>query len=151
MFFCALSRNGVLAVILLAAFFFQSARASELIYTPINPSFGGNPSNGPDLLSVANAQNGTRAPSTAVSQLQSFNTALQNALLSHAESLIVSNANANSGLPTPGTYLAGAYTVTITAETGSGTISGISFNAGDLVVTTTVNATGAQASFVIGQ
>jgi curli production assembly/transport component CsgF len=31
--------------------------AGTLIYTPINPSFGGNPLNGPTLLSQAQAQN----------------------------------------------------------------------------------------------
>ncbi len=37
--------------------------ASELVYTPINPSFGGNPLNGSFLLSKANAQNTHSAPS----------------------------------------------------------------------------------------
>ena len=31
--------------------------ATEIIYTPINPTFGGNPLNGSFLLSKANAQN----------------------------------------------------------------------------------------------
>src|ERR1700689_1555628 len=34
-----------------------SAQAGTLIYTPINPSFGGNPNNGPNLLNEAEAQN----------------------------------------------------------------------------------------------
>ena len=33
------------------------ARASDLIYTPINPSFGGNPFNSAHLFALANAQN----------------------------------------------------------------------------------------------
>lgn len=33
------------------------ARASELVYSPINPSFGGSPLNGPWLLGYAGAQN----------------------------------------------------------------------------------------------
>lgn len=34
-----------------------NAAATEIIYTPINPTFGGNPLNGSFLLSKANAQN----------------------------------------------------------------------------------------------
>jgi curli production assembly/transport component CsgF len=43
-----------------------SASAGTLVYTPTNPSFGGNPLNGPTLLSAASAQNqhlGTNDPS----------------------------------------------------------------------------------------
>jgi curli production assembly/transport component CsgF len=38
-------------------FFADVCTAGTLIYTPINPSFGGNPLNGPTLLSQAQAQN----------------------------------------------------------------------------------------------
>jgi curli production assembly/transport component CsgF len=34
-----------------------NAQATELIYTPVNPSFGGNPQNGTFLLNKAQAQN----------------------------------------------------------------------------------------------
>jgi curli production assembly/transport component CsgF len=33
------------------------ASAGTLVYQPTNPSFGGNPNNGPNLLNFANAQN----------------------------------------------------------------------------------------------
>jgi hypothetical protein len=36
---------------------FFTAWATELVYTPINPSFGGNPLNGQFLLGIAQAQN----------------------------------------------------------------------------------------------
>ena len=39
-----------------------SVSATEIIYTPINPSFGGNPLNANMLLSKAQAQNKHRAP-----------------------------------------------------------------------------------------
>ncbi len=39
-----------------------SATATEIIYTPINPSFGGNPLNANMLLSKAQAQNKHKAP-----------------------------------------------------------------------------------------
>lgn len=39
------------------------AISTELVYTPINPSFGGNPLNGSFLLNKANTQNTHSAPS----------------------------------------------------------------------------------------
>jgi curli production assembly/transport component CsgF len=39
-----------------------NAVSSELVYTPINPSFGGNPLNGSFLLNKANSQNTYSAP-----------------------------------------------------------------------------------------
>lgn len=47
------------AVLCLAA---GSAGASQLIYTPVDPSFGGNPLNGTFLLSIANQQAQENAP-----------------------------------------------------------------------------------------
>ena len=44
-----------------AAFVFActtSAAAEDLVYTPVNPSFGGNPFNSAHLLGIANAQKG---------------------------------------------------------------------------------------------
>ena len=46
---------GAICALLLANV--NMARASELVYTPINPSFGGNPLNGQWLLNQAEAQN----------------------------------------------------------------------------------------------
>ncbi|MBM7074396.1 curli production assembly protein CsgF [Shewanella sp. 202IG2-18] len=44
-------------LILATAICCASASATEIIYTPINPTFGGNPLNGSFLLSKASAQN----------------------------------------------------------------------------------------------
>mgnify|MGYP001544396207 CR=1 FL=1 len=38
------------------------ATASELVYTPVNPAFGGNPLNGPVLLNAAQAINNFKDP-----------------------------------------------------------------------------------------
>src|SRR4051794_38769067 len=35
----------------------HAAHAQQMVYTPINPSFGGNPFNSSHLLALANAQN----------------------------------------------------------------------------------------------
>ena len=47
------------AILWLGASLFASdaARAGEIVYTPINPSFGGNPGNTSHLMGLANAQN----------------------------------------------------------------------------------------------
>ena len=44
-----------------------AADASQITYTPVDPSFGGNPGNSSHLLSIANAQNNYSAPVTATS------------------------------------------------------------------------------------
>jgi curli production assembly/transport component CsgF len=61
-----------------------TAAAQELVYTPVNPSFGGNPFNSAHLLGIANAQDDTEAPSSASGDPQAdlFIRQLQSRLLS---------------------------------------------------------------------
>ncbi len=58
---------------------------SDLVYRPVNPSFGGNPINGSYLLSNAQAQNkkksGSSGSSSQRSSLDRFNDSLQYRLL----------------------------------------------------------------------
>lgn len=49
-----LGRSALIAATMLAAG--GAASAADLVYTPVNPSFGGNPQNGSYLLSIAGAQ-----------------------------------------------------------------------------------------------
>jgi curli production assembly/transport component CsgF len=69
----------------------QSAIAQDLVYEPINPSFGGNPFNSGHLLGIANAQNDFRDPrsQTTNSQADIFARQLQSRLLSALSSQIV--------------------------------------------------------------
>lgn len=61
------------------------AAAQELVYTPINPSFGGSPLNSSHLLGVANAQNPYSAPDRpSATQAESFRRQLESRLLSAA-------------------------------------------------------------------
>jgi curli production assembly/transport component CsgF len=67
------------------------AQAQQLVYTPINPSFGGNPFNSSHLLGIANAQNDFKDPSSATSGSQQdiFARQLQSRLLSALSGQIV--------------------------------------------------------------
>jgi curli production assembly/transport component CsgF len=57
---------------------FSPASASSLVYTPVNPTFGGNPANGPNLLAQAQAQGiGTQAGQNSPN-LSGLNSALSN-------------------------------------------------------------------------
>ena len=49
----------------MAVFSTHAAGAQELVYEPINPSFGGNPFNSSHLLAIANAQDDNDPPSDA--------------------------------------------------------------------------------------
>ena len=56
--------------------------ATELVYTPVNPSFGGNPLNGSFLLNKAQAQNGHTAPIPETSYADRFQESLERAYIS---------------------------------------------------------------------
>ena len=56
-----LGYKSIVAAVFVGAFA-TSAYSQELVYTPTNPSFGGNPFNSAHLLGVANSQNGFEAP-----------------------------------------------------------------------------------------
>jgi curli production assembly/transport component CsgF len=68
----------------------SSASAQDMVYTPINPSFGGNPFNSQHLLGIANAQNKYKDPDAAAngSQADIFARQLQSRLLSALSSQI---------------------------------------------------------------
>ncbi|MBE0362952.1 curli production assembly/transport component CsgF [Pseudoalteromonas ulvae UL12] len=57
------------------------AFASELVYTPINPSFGGSPLNGSMLLNKAQSQNKHKAPINEKSYAEKFQDSLERAYI----------------------------------------------------------------------
>jgi curli production assembly/transport component CsgF len=130
--------KGTLVIMLLS---FQAAWASGLVYVPINPSFGGNPNNGPVLLGEAQAQNRFTAPKAApLTPLQRFNNSLQQAILNQLstaiKNTIFGTTNGNGATITPGTYDAGNYVVSIVQNAD-----------GSLTVSTTDKTNGATATF----
>ena len=68
-----------------------AAAAQDMVYAPVNPSFGGNPFNSAHLLGIANAQNNFKDPKSAASGSQAdiFSRQLQSRLLSALSSQIV--------------------------------------------------------------
>lgn len=66
--------------------------SQELVYTPINPSFGGNPLNGTFLLNKANAQNQHTAPVTEESFAETLQSRLESSYISRIVSEITSLA-----------------------------------------------------------
>lgn len=122
-----------------------SVQSSELVYVPVNPSFGGNPLNGPVLLNQANAQNGFTDHSSSSSAgtqstLTQFNSMLQSAILSRVSSAVTSSIVGADGKLTPGTV-----------ETTDFTISIVNLSPGLLQITTTDKTTGQTTSFQINQ
>ncbi|MFZ5666096.1 MAG: curli assembly protein CsgF [Pseudomonadota bacterium] len=69
----------------------SEAVAQDIVYQPVNPSFGGNPFNSNHLLGIANAQNDFTNPasSSSSSQADIFARQLQSRLLSALSSQIV--------------------------------------------------------------
>lgn len=122
-----------------------SALATELVYTPINPSFGGSPLYGSVLLGTASATNKHKDPeasalgSASQDPLSQFNESLERAVLSQLASSATSRI-LNNGQLVPGNI-----------ETGNFRINVIDTGGGALMVTTTDKVTGASSSFVVGK
>ncbi len=121
-------------------------RATEMVYTPVNPSFGGSPLNGPVLLNSANAQNSHKAPASssalsgykAPSALDNFNQRLQSTILDRMASKLTSSIFDASGNLIPGVVETSTFKIVI-ADLGNGLLQ----------ITTTDKATGASTTFQI--
>jgi curli production assembly/transport component CsgF len=85
------SRAVAVVVLSLGAAVASPAVAQDIVYQPIDPSFGGNPFNSAHLLGIANAQNGYKDPAVGQtnSQADVFARQLQSRLLSALSSQIV--------------------------------------------------------------
>jgi len=137
---------GVVASLALMAGLCSGVLASELAYVPNNPSFGGNPLNGPVLLNQAQAQNhyvekssssGAYAGQTALTQ---FNSMLQSAILSRVSSAVTSSIVGANGQLVPGTVETTDFRIAITNLQG-----------GLLQIVTTDKNTGQTTQFQVNQ
>jgi len=122
------------------------AGATELVYVPVNPNFGGSPNNAPGLLAVASAtnkhglQSGLGSSSLNQTPLQQFNQTLERMVLSQLASSATSKLLGQDGKLIPGTFTTENFIITVTDLGG-----------GILRVTTTEKATGVVTSFEVGQ
>ncbi|BCV50991.1 MULTISPECIES: curli assembly protein CsgF [Shewanella] len=90
-----------------------SGQATELVYTPINPSFGGNPLNGSFLLSKAQAQNDNQAAGNEKDFVTRFKESLERNIINSITRGVA------DGEITDGVYDTGDYRVEV-ASTGNG-------------------------------
>lgn len=129
-----------------AALVAAGTQATEIVYTPVNPSFGGSPLNGPVQMNSANAQNKYTDPRlertlsrlAGQSQLDLFNQRLQALILDRIASSISGSLFDSGGNLVPGLV-----------ETSTFLISIVDIGGGMLLITTTDKTTGASTSFEI--
>jgi curli production assembly/transport component CsgF len=100
-------------LILAASITISSAQATELVYTPINPSFGGSALNGSYLLNKANAQNDHEADSSDKDFVTRFKESLERNILNEITREIA------KGNITDGTYDTGDFRIEV-ATVGDG-------------------------------
>jgi len=93
--------------------------ATDMVYVPINPSFGGSPLNAAGLLATAQAQNGFKAP--VLSPVEQFNKNLQQAILARLQGQILTSMFGSSTTVQPGTFETSGFKVTVT-DLGNGTL-----------------------------
>jgi curli production assembly/transport component CsgF len=122
----------------------RSAAASDLIYQPVNPSFGGYPANGSHLLGIANATNkhteASRSSFFDQSPLAQFNQTLERTVLSQLASAATSKLIGSDGKLVPGTFTTANFIITV-----------VDLGNGQLRITTTDKNTGATTSFEVMQ
>lgn len=133
------------ALLLTAASLTGQAVATELIYYPRNPSFGGNPAYGPVLLNSAIATKTHKDPGLDdrsgiedLSPLERFNEALERQVINRLTTAATSKIMGPDGSLIPGTLETENFIINI-ADIGGGLLN----------VTTTDKLTGAVTSFIV--
>ena len=122
--------------------------ATELVYYPLNPSFGGNPLNGTVLLNSALATNKHSDPDLDAagmgiedrSPLEIFNETLERSIISRLATAASSEIVNDEGQFIPGNL-----------ETDSFTINIVDLGNGYLSITTVDKLTGGETVFQVGQ
>ena len=110
----------ILKCTLVIVFFFVAGKtyAQDLLYTPKNPAFGGNPYNYSWLMSSAQAQNDIKETSAdpysrySTDPLKDFSESLNRQILSQLSRQIVAKQFGEDAL-TAGTYVLGEYQIEV--------------------------------------
>jgi len=124
-----------------------ATHATDLVYRPLNPAFGGDPLNGSILLNNAQAQNNKKDAEAAQAgagaaqrtALQQFADTLQRSILSRIAASVSGGLFDAAGQLVPGTVDTNDFSITI-ADLGGGALQ----------ITTTDKATGQSTSFLVG-
>lgn len=95
----------------------STTQATEMVYKPINPSFGGNPLNGSFLLNKAQAQNKHRAPIKRKTYAEKFQDSLErayiNKIVREITDLAFGEAANGSVFDQNSTFMSGDYEIQI--------------------------------------
>jgi curli production assembly/transport component CsgF len=108
-----------------------AAHATELVYTPINPSFGGNPLNGNFLLQKAQSQNSHKADAVGLSFVDKFQDALERNIINSLTRRIA------DGELVDGVYNTGEFLVEVSSGTdGSVVVNITNLESGEITIIT---------------
>jgi len=112
------------ALVVVLALSAGDAVAEQIVYTPVNPSFGGNPSNAAGLLANANATNNFKDPAAVnalaqLTPLQQFNQNLQQFVLNRIAASVTGSIINAQGQLQPGTITTTDFTIVV-AQAGWG-------------------------------
>lgn len=111
--------------------FVGTTGATELVYTPINPSFGGNPLNGNFLLQKAQSQNSHKADSVGLSFVDKFQDALERNIINSLTRRIA------DGELVEGVYNTGEFLVEVSSGTDGSVIVNITnLESGEITIIT---------------
>ena len=135
----------MLALVAVIALCVGNADAEQIVYTPVNPSFGGNPNNASGLLANANAQNNYQDPAGVnelkkLTPLKQCNQNLQQFVLNRIADSVTSQIIGPGGALKPGTISTQDFTIVVAQPAGVG---------GPLKVTTTEIYTGQTTFFQV--
>ncbi|MGI5310561.1 curli assembly protein CsgF [Rheinheimera sp. WS51] len=108
-----------------------SVTATELVYTPINPSFGGNALNGNFLLQKAQSQNSHTADKVGLSFVEKFQDALERNIINSLTRRIA------DGELVEGIYNTGEFIVEVTSGADGAVVVHITnINTGEVTIIT---------------
>jgi len=101
-----------------------TAFAEQIVYRPINPSFGGSPSNASGLLANANAQNNFKDPAAVnalkkLSPLAQFQQNLQQFVLNRIAASVTGSIIGPGGALIPGTINTTDFTIQVVSLGGT--------------------------------
>lgn len=134
------------ALLVAACAMANPAAATELVYFPLNPSFGGSPLNGSVLLNSALATNRHTDPDAGQdlieqkTPLQQFNETLERSILNRLAAGASSRIIGVDGQFIPGTLETDNFTITV-ADMGNGFLN----------ITTTDKVSGGFTTFQVGK